>query len=340
MNPPDRTAVYRVSRNGHAMGEHDIDRIVELLDSGEFLWTDLCWTQGMAGWGPLTQLRGEVAAAKAFPPVAGMPMPVASGRRRMTAPPPQAVSLAATPAGSAGWWWIVGGVTLGALVGLLCSHFFPTIVQVDRPVDRIVEKTVEKPVEVVRTVEKPVEVVRTVEKLVPAQLTEEQKAAEVFYRRFYDISSHKKGSRLLNLSDRVKVISNISGGGTYAFSEGLVKAKVEAAFRSHGFKVLSSESKEYPFNVVYINGVFLDSGTNPGVSVSGSYGIEIAQPIFYVNSFDASAPSSVVIKDGDIVLYEKSGAMIYGSYRFGEIVEAYSKVAFEAASELRKANDN
>ena len=336
MNPPNRTLIYRVSRSGHVMGEYDIDRIVELLDSGEFLWTDLCWAQGMAGWAPLSNLRAEVAAAKAFPAVAAMPTPVASGRRRMQAPSAQVATTQASTPSVAGWMWIVGGVTLGALVGLLTTHLFPNTVLVDRPVEKIVEKFVE------RVVDRPVEVIRTVEKRVevPSLLSDEQKAAQVFFRRFFDLSDRKSGTRLLKISDRVKVITNISGGGSYAFSAGLAQAKVESAFRNQGFKVLSEQSNEYPFNVIYIDGAFVDSGTSPGLSVAGSYGIVICQPITYVSTFDNTPPASVVIKGGDVPLYERTGVLNYGSDHFNKIVQKYESFAQEAASELRKAYDN
>ena len=51
----------------------------------------------------------------------------------------------------------MGGVTLGALVGLLTTHPFPNVVQVDLPFEKTVEKIVE------RVVDRPVEVIRTVE---------------------------------------------------------------------------------------------------------------------------------------------------------------------------------
>ncbi len=314
------------------MGEFDIDRIVELLDSGEFLWTDLCWTQGMSGWAPLTQLRGAVAAAKAFPPVAAMPVPVASGRRRVPPAPALVSSPQAMGSKPSGWAWIAGGVTLGALVGLLTTHLFPQIVLVDRPVEKVVEKVVDRPVEVVRYLEKRVDV--------PAELSAEQRAAEIFYKRFYDRTAHKEGGRLFNLSDKVKVYSGISGAGARFFSEGLVKAKVESAFRAQGFKVLSEESRDYPFSVVHIGGVFLDMGADLNSIVTGSYNIKICQPVSYVNSFDASGAANVVIKDDELVLYEKSGALFLGSLRYGEVVDAYEQFAQEAANELRKARDN
>jgi len=328
MNPPNRSLIYRVSRSGHVMGEYDIDRIVELLDSGEFLWTDLCWAQGMAGWAPLSALRTEIAAAKAFPPVVATPTPVASGRRRMQSPTAQMAAPQTSAPGVAGWVWIVGGVALGVLVGLLTTHLFPKVVTVDRPVEKIVDR----PVEVVRTVERRVDV--------PAALTAEQKAAEVFYRRFFDVTEHKKGSPLFKVSNRVKVFTNFSGDGKHVFSEGLVRSRVESVFRDQGFRVLSEDSKEYPYSIIDINGNILDSGVRAGVSVSGSYSIEISQYVNFVSSSDAASPSGMVIKSADLALFRKAGVFVYGSQHFGEIPVAYEKLAQEAAGELRRANDN
>jgi hypothetical protein len=310
------------------MGEFDIDRIVELLDSGEFLWTDLYWAQGMAGWAPLTGLRAEVAAAKAFPPVAAMPAPVPSGRRRAQPPMPQVSPSQVSSSSVAGWGWIAVGVTLGAVVGLLITYLFPNVVMVDRPVDRVVEK----PVEVVRTVEKRVDV--------PAALSSEQQKAEIFYSRFYDFAKHKKGSRIFGVSNRIKVFTIFNGSGMYAISEGHVKAKVESAFRSQGFRVLSEGSEEYPYSVIKVYGNLLDTGPPTGVTVAGAYGIEIFQSVTFLNSFDNAAPSDVVIKTQDLSLYGKWGSFFFGNQRFSEIVDAYVVLAEEAAGELRKANDN
>ncbi len=328
MNPPDRTLIYRVTRGGHVMGEFDIDRIVELLDSGEFMWTDLCWHQGMSGWAPLASLRSEIAAAKAFPPLAAAPAVSMAGRRRAAQAGAAPVATHAVANGLAGWGWVFAGVFLGAIVGLLTTHFFPTVVQVDRTVEKIVEK----PVEVVKVIDRRVEV--------PAVLTKEQRDAVTFHRRFYDFDKLKEGAWLFKLSERVKVVTNITGAGAYAFSEGLVKAKTESAFRNQGFKVVADDSKDYPFSVVYVSGVFVESGVTPGVGVAGSYSITMNQPVIFVNAFDHSGAENVVMKYGELPLYERSGVMIYGSGRFQEIVTGYDNLAQQAASELRKAMDN
>jgi hypothetical protein len=224
--------------------------------------------------------------------------------------------------------WIVGGVTLGVLVGLLTTQLFPNTVLVDRPVEKIVER----PVEVIRTVEKRVDV--------PAVLTAEQMAAEVFFRRFFDVTEHKKGNPLFKVSNRVKVFTNFSGDGKHVFSEGLVRSRVESVFRNQGFTVLSEDSKEYPYSIIDINGNILDSGSRVGVSVSGSYSIEISQYVNFVSSSDIASPSGIVIKSADLMLFRKAGVLVYGSQHFGEIPGAYEKFAQEAAGELRKAYDN
>ncbi len=330
MNPPDRTLIYRVSRGGHVMGEFDIDRIVDLLDSGEFLWTDLCWHQRMSGWTPLANLRSEIAAAKAFPPVAAMPAAVASGRRPRQPAAGAPVAAPMNAAGSGGWWWVVAGVSSGALIGLLTAHFFPTVVQVDK----LVEKVIEKPVEVVRVVEKRVDV--------PAELTDQQKASITFARRLFDPKQRKSGVSLFKISDRVKVIGGLSGSGASLVSEGRVLAKVESAFRNQGFKVLSNESKEYPYTVVRVGGVYLEnkSGNDSVLGVSGSYEIELLQPLICFSPDDTSGPDGCVIKIGNVVIYGRSGALNYGVNNIAKIPEVYEGIAEEAANDLRKAQDN
>jgi len=340
MNQPNRTLIYRVSRSGHVIGEYDIDRIVELLDSGEFLWTDLCWAQGMAGWAPLSALRAEIAAAKAFPPVVATPTPVASGRRRMQAPTAQTAAPQVSASGIAGWMWIVGGVTLGALVGLLTANLFPKVVTVDRPVEKIVEK----PVEVVRTIEKPVEVVRTVEKRVemPASLSDEQRASFVLVDRMYDPSKRTVGVKLFKLSNRVKVFYEVEGEGRGNLDSGAIVSRVESAFRGHGFTVIGRDSKETPYNVVKIGGLFLESRTNSGavISISGSYRVTIAQPLLALNPFDDSPVETRAIKIGMVDLYSVRGAIDYGSNNFYKVPAVFATAAEDCAKELRKAQEN
>jgi hypothetical protein len=313
------------------MGEFDIDRIVDLLDSGEFLWTDLCWCQGMAGWAPLANLRSEVAAAKAFPPVAAMPAPVASGRRPRQPAAGAPVAAPKAAAGSAGWWWVVAGISLGALIGLLTTHFFPTVVQVDRPVDRVVEKIVDRPVEVVRTVEK------------EARLTTDQQNALAFVNRIVEGKDTKLGITLFKLSDKVKVISRLGGDGASNPALSVVPARVEAIFRRYGFRVLSADSKDYPFTIVYVGGVILentDSRTGRLTSLCGFHSVALAQPVVYFSTYDEVGSSGMPIKKANITLYEKRGSFIYGSSNLTQLPDLYVESAELAAAELRKTQDN
>jgi hypothetical protein len=308
------------------MGEYDIDRIVELLDSGEFLWTDLCWAQGMAAWAPLSNLRSEVAAVKAFPASASMPTPVASGRRRMQAPTSQMAAPQATAPSVAGWVWLVGGVTMGVLVGLLTTQLFPNIVQVDRPVEKIVEK--------------PVEVIRTVERA--SRLTSDQQTAIAFTNRLIDGKDLKVGVSLFKLSDKVKIINRIVGSGSAHSALSVVTARVESMFRQNGFKVLPLESEDYPYTIVYVGGVVLDNTDSNGrtTNLSGFHSVSMAQPITYFSTFDTIGSEGMPIRKTNMVLYEKRGAYYYGSSNFNKIPDLYSKSAEAAAAELRKAQDN
>jgi hypothetical protein len=326
MSPPNRSIIYRVSRSGHVMGEYDIDRIVELLDSGEFLWTDLCWAQGMAAWAPLSNLRAEIAAVKAFPSSASMATPVASGRRRMQVPTSQMAAPQAAAPSVAGWVWLVGGVTLGVLVGLLTTQLFPNIVQVDRPVEKIVEK--------------PVEVIRTVERA--SRLTSDQQTAIAFTNRLIDGKDLKVGVSLFKLSDKVKIINRIVGSGSAHSALSVVTARVESMFRQNGFKVLPLESEDYPYTIVYVGGVVLDNTDSNGrtTNLSGFHSVSMAQPITYFSTFDTIGSESMPIRKANMVLYEKRGAYYYGSSNFNKIPDLYSKSAEAAAAELRKAQDN
>jgi hypothetical protein len=308
------------------MGEYDIDRIVELLDSGEFLWTDLCWAQGMAAWAPLSNLRAEIAAVKAFPSSASMATPVASGRRRMQVPTSQMAAPQAAAPSVAGWVWLVGGVTLGVLVGLLTTQLFPNIVQVDRPVEKIVEK--------------PVEVIRTVERA--SRLTSDQQTAIAFTNRLIDGKDLKVGVSLFKLSDKVKIINRIVGSGSAHSALSVVTARVESMFRQNGFKVLPLESEDYPYTIVYVGGVVLDNTDSNGrtTNLSGFHSVSMAQPITYFSTFDTIGSESMPIRKANMVLYEKRGAYYYGSSNFNKIPDLYSKSAEAAAAELRKAQDN
>jgi hypothetical protein len=334
MNPPDRMAIYRVSRNGHVMGEFDIDRIVELLDSGEFMWTDLWRHESTPAWRPLTELRSEVAAAKAFPPFVAAPVAAVAGRRSAVRPAAGPAQTRAASAGMPGWGWVLSGVSLGAVVGLLVTHFFPIVVQVDRPVDRIVEKVVEKPVEIVRVVEKRVDA--------PAVLTPAQSAAVVFSRRLFDADEQRPGVSPYKLSDKVKVVGNFEGEGASHLAAGVILARVETAFRRQGFTTLPADSEDHPFTTVKVGGVFLENKFSDGslVGISGSYELVILQPLVCFSPFTKSSPELRLIMRGDVKVYENAGTLRYGVSNFIKVHDVYEQLAEEASNELRKAQGN
>ena len=327
MNPPNRSIIYRVSRNGHVMGEYDIDRIVELLDSGEFLWTDLCWAQGMAGWAPLSNLRAEVAAAKAFPAAAAMPTPVASGRRRMQAPAAQTAAPQASASGVAGWMWIVGGVTLGALVGLLTTQLFPNTVLVDRPVEKVVEKVVE------RVLDRPVEVIRTVEKRVevPALLTKDQVEAAEYLKQRNDAYLREVGSGstalLPVLEKKLKVYVYLDDVLKRSISEGSVRARVEAVFRRNGFVILPEDSKDFANTI--INAGIYRADAESVTEISGTIGLTVYQyAIISGGGIQKLAWLSPVRYDNPLS---------FGSANFYMLPAKFEEYATQASNDLLKA---
>jgi len=325
MNPPDRTLIYRVSRGGHVMGEFDIDRIVDLLDSGEFLWTDLCWCQGMSGWTPLANLRSEVAAAKAFPPVAAMPGPVASGRRpRQPVAGVSVVQPGPSPV-FAGYWWVIAGVSSGALIGLLTTHFFPTIVQVDRPVDRVVEKVVEKPVEVVRVVEKRVEV--------PVSLTPEQTEALDYFKQRKDANLREIGveatALLPALEKKVKVFVYLDDVLKRSISVEAVRARIEAVFIRNGFTVLPGDSKDFANTI--INAGISRADADSTTEIAGEIGLVVYQYAL-ISGFGIQKQAWVIP-----MRYENS--LKFGSSHFYQLPAKFEEYATRAAADLLKAGE-
>ena len=70
--------MIHVSRSGATIGVFEEARVREGLTTGEFIGTDLGWTEGMATWRPLSELESFHTAAAAAPPPsattgAGMP---------------------------------------------------------------------------------------------------------------------------------------------------------------------------------------------------------------------------------------------------------------------------
>jgi len=138
-------------------------------------------------------------------------------------------------------------------------------------------------------------------------------------------------------------VNNISGEGSRHISPGLVQARVERMFRNAGFKVVESNSTEFPYSIVAVGGVFLESRTYNSqdvISVSGSYSIKILQPLVYFSSWDKTPPSQFKFMRGLMPLYEDAGTLNYGRDNFYKVADVYGALAEEAASALRKAQDN
>jgi hypothetical protein len=307
MNPPDRTLIYRVSRGGHVMGEFDIDRIVDLLDSGEFLWTDLFWCQGVSGWTPLANLRSEVAAAKAFPPVAAMPAAVASGRRpRQPVAGASVVKPVPTPV-FAGYWWVIAGVSLGALIGLLTTHFFPTVV------------------EVVRVVEKRVEV--------PALLTAEQTEAWDYFKQRKDANLREIGveatALLPALEKKVKVFVYLDDVLKRSISVEAVRARIEAVFIRNGFTVLPGDSKDFANTI--INAGISRADADSTTEIAGEIGLVVYQYAL-ISGFGIQKQAWVIP-----VRYENS--LKFGSTHFYQLPAKFEEYATRAAADLLKAGE-
>lgn len=251
-------------------------------------------------------------------------------------------------------WLLVAAVFVAGITGVaLGSLAFPQEKVVEKPVEITVEKIVEKPVDrvVEKVVEKPVEVIRNVERVVrvPAELSASQQNKLLFSERMMDGKQLKTGIGLFRLSDRVSVVVNIEGEGARHISSGLIQAKVESAFRAQGFKVVASDSTDYPYTFVELGGVFLENRSSNGslLAVSGSYTIAMYQPVTLFTQWDAqwaqgwdkvSVPQ-VQARRASVALYQTGGSLNYGSTNFGEIPGVYGRLAEVASNELRKATD-
>ena len=251
-------------------------------------------------------------------------------------------------------WLLVAAVFVAGVTGVaLGSLAFPQEKIVERPVEITVEKIVEKPVEriVEKIVEKPIEVIRNVERVVkvPATLTAAQQNMIRFSEKLMDGKQLKTGIGLFKLSDRVSVVVNIEGEGARHISSGLIQAKVESSFRAQGFKVVASDSTDYPYTVVELGGVFLENRAGNGnlLAVSGSYTIAMYQPVTLFTQWDSHwAPGwdkvsvpLVEARRASVALYQTGGSLNYGSSNFAEIPGVYGRMAEVASNELRKATD-
>lgn len=54
---------YHIARDNQQLGQFDEGAVRQKLAGGEFLATDLCWTEGMSEWQPLGQVVASTAAS-------------------------------------------------------------------------------------------------------------------------------------------------------------------------------------------------------------------------------------------------------------------------------------
>lgn len=71
---------YHISRDGKTYGPYALPDLQRMLTQGQVLQTDLCWTEGMSGWLPISQvLRSAAAPAAPAPAPAPAPTPQPQG---------------------------------------------------------------------------------------------------------------------------------------------------------------------------------------------------------------------------------------------------------------------
>jgi hypothetical protein len=214
---------------------------------------------------------------------------------------------------------------LGALIGLLTTHFFPTVVQVDRPVDRVVEKIVEKPVEVVRVVEKRVEV--------PALLTAEQTEAWDYFKQRKDANLREIGveatALLPALEKKVKVFVYLDDVLKRSISVEAVRARIEAVFIRNGFTVLPGDSKDFANTI--INAGISRADADSTTEIAGEIGLVVYQYAL-ISGFGIQKQAWVIP-----VRYENS--LKFGSTHFYQLPAKFEEYATRAAADLLKAGE-
>ncbi len=66
-------AMFHINRSGTGLGVFDEARVREGLRTGEFIGTDLAWTEGMPSWRPLSDFESFASPAAVPPPPASPP---------------------------------------------------------------------------------------------------------------------------------------------------------------------------------------------------------------------------------------------------------------------------
>jgi hypothetical protein len=78
---------YHISRDGKSYGPYAQPDLQRMLSQGQVLPTDLCWTEGMAGWLPISQVLTPAAPAPAPAPAAPAPAPAPAPQPQAYSPP-------------------------------------------------------------------------------------------------------------------------------------------------------------------------------------------------------------------------------------------------------------
>lgn len=58
---------YHLARGGQSLGQFSEDQVRAGLADGQFVASDLCWTEGMSDWKPVVELFGSQIAGSVLP---------------------------------------------------------------------------------------------------------------------------------------------------------------------------------------------------------------------------------------------------------------------------------
>lgn len=208
---------------------------------------------------------------------------------------------------------------MGALVGLLTTHLFPHVVNVDRPVERIVEK----PVEVVRTVEKRVDV--------PAVLSPAQQEALEFVNKRDDAFKREVGigpTSMVPVFDKKIRVFVESQAGANAVAPSSIRARVESVLRRNGFEIIpESNSDDFASTLVVASLECVDPTDK--VQIVGSIRLT-------VNQYGLFAGGRIQ-KQAWVTMNEYGVTIQYGANNFYKIPELFDDFAVQASNDLLKA---
>ena len=278
MGIPDRSAVYKIRRGSHVMGDFDIDRIVQQLDWGELFETDFYLPPGSKRWLPLERLKAEIDSARATGVVSPKSGPGGAQSRRSSASKSHkstssaGVSAPAHAVKPSSGKSVLGPLFAGLIIGVTASFILMPVKVIERPVEKIVERPVDRVVERV--------VVRDVE--VPAAPAGEHAAAIQYYQKMEDALKRRVGigSSVLLPVVGGRIAIRISMDAVLEASAGPVAVelhkRVEDVFRAEGFEVIPADDRgPAPLTVVNV-GVYR-ANPNSTSALTGYLQVEIDQ---------------------------------------------------------------